>query len=65
MPTDNGLRLDEDQYVAPTIPKMTERNPEQPVARFEMWPRTAALEHHELLSQSQDLQTEVVAGVKE
>jgi hypothetical protein len=63
-PTHDGLGFHHHNRIAPTIAKRRQRNPEQPVATFEMWARTLAFEHGDLLSQGKDLQTKIVAGAE-
>jgi len=52
--TVSGLRIWEDS--GPAGPKVTESDPEQPVAGVQGWPRSPALKYGNLLAEGQDLE---------
>ena len=59
MPTDDGVRLYDDQGIAPSWPQATKENPEETVARGKRWACSLLLEDGELLSQCGILDCEV------
>ena len=56
VPTDDSLRLHDDQDLGPAGPDAAESGPEEPVQGVQRWPRPLALEHGELLSEGEDLE---------
>ena len=65
MPANHGIRLNDDQSIAPPSPQRTQRHPEQAVPTPEARPRPVAFEYGDLLSRRQNLQAQIMAGAKE
>jgi hypothetical protein len=61
VPTDNRLRLHDDQDFGPAGPSAAEDRPEEPVAGVECWSGPLSFEHGYLLSQGEDFKGEVAA----
>lgn len=57
--SDNGLRLDEDEPPCPAVPGPSQRDPESSVRVVQLRPRSPALQHLHLLSQSEILHNEI------
>ena len=64
MPGDNGFRFDDDQDVAPCRPEAAEQDPKYSILDSQPRVRLFSLEYAQLLTQSKDLEAEVVAGTK-
>src|SRR5262249_36398168 len=65
VPADNRLGFDDDQHLAPARPHPTKCGPEQTVQGVHGRPRSLALEHSNLLSQSEDFQSCVGSTAEE
>ena len=65
VPTYDSLWLDDEEHTTPSRPKCRKSHPEQPVEARQMWAWTLSFEYRKLLPQGKDLQTKIVAGVKE
>jgi len=61
MPTDHGLRRDNNERVLPSGPEATGGDPEELVIETEFGFRVPALQHRELLPKGQILQEQVLA----
>ena len=64
LPGDHRARLDEDEGVLPTRPRLREPDPEQAVGRLEPWAPPTAVKHCELMPQGEDLEVQGDAGAE-
>src|SRR6266545_8147056 len=65
MPSDDGLRLHQDQRLPPMQPKLSEQDPEEPVWLSQPGPRLLPFGDRQLLAKRGDLQREIVPRHKE
>jgi hypothetical protein len=65
VPADHGVGFDDDQGAFPTRPELLQQDPEQPIRRVQWRPRPFALEYRHLLSESQNLKSEIGTGPEE
>ena len=65
MPGDDGLRLDDDEDVAPGRPQVTQRRPEESVPGVQFRPRPFTLENRDLLAQGEDFDRGIASAPKE
>src|SRR5215472_15065997 len=65
MPSDHGLRLDNDEDLGPAGPDAAEGGPEEAVPTIQGRPRSLAFEHGDLLAQSEDLHGCVASRTEE
>ena len=65
MPADNGFGSDQDERISPPWRETPQRDPKQAVNIVEARPRMLALEHRDLLTRGENLETEVVACAEE
>ena len=65
MPGDNGFWFDNDQDVAPSMPKTAEQIPKYSILGSQPRARNFSFEHGQLLTEGKDLETEVAAGTEE
>src|SRR5438270_4535912 len=65
MPAYEGRGLHDDQNVGPAGPAATESGPENSVQPVQLGPRTFTLEHGELLSQCQNLESGIAPTAQE
>ena len=65
MPADDGLGLDQDERLHPPRPETPQCQPRQAIDAVEVRPRMSALEHGDLLSERENLQSKIVACAKE
>jgi len=64
VPADHRLGRDHDERLFPLRPKSTDGNPEKLVENAEPWPRTAPLQHDELLPKHEILEEETPVATK-
>ncbi len=64
MPTDDGLRLDDDQRLAPARPQAREDDPKNPIDHPKRWPRPFPLQDSYLLAKNEYLCVECRAAQK-
>ena len=64
MPTEHGIRLDDEERVAPCGKPSTDENPEPAVTVTEPWAWHPALQHDQLLTQAQILDDQVRSGFR-
>jgi hypothetical protein len=64
MPAEHGVRLDDEERVAPFGEPPTDENPEPPVAVTKPWAWHPALQHDQLLTQAQILDNQVRSGFR-
>ena len=62
VPGDDGLWFDDDQDASPCRPEAAEQNPEHPILDLEPRSRLSALEHSQLLAESEDLKSKTAPG---
>ena len=65
MPADDGLRFDDEQHIRPARPHVPESGPEEAIRAGQHRPRALALQHRDLLSEREDLQSEIGAPAEE
>ena len=65
VPSDDCLRLHDDQYVSPSKPQALQSRPEKPVERVQRWPRPFSLENRDLLSESKNFKCGVASTAEE
>ena len=65
MPGDNRFGFDDDQDAAPCRLESAKQNPKHSISHSQSWARIFSLEDTQLLTQSKDLKTEVVARAEE
>jgi hypothetical protein len=65
MPADDGLRLHDDEHVGPTEPEAAKGGPEESAQPVQYGPRPFAFEHGDLLSQGEDLESNIAPSAKE
>lgn len=65
VPADDGLRLHDDQDVAPAWPQTAECRPEESVQRVQYRPRPLAFENGDLLSKGEDFKGRVASALTE
>jgi hypothetical protein len=65
MPTDHGLRTDDEEGLLPGRPKAAREHPEESVERTEFRSGVPALQNRELLAERQVLQEEDLSRMKE
>ena len=64
MPTDNGLRLDDDQRLAPARPQARQDDPENPIDHPKRWPEPFPLQDSHLLAEGEHFCVECRAAQK-
>ena len=62
VPTDHSFWFDDQEDSGPARPKAAQGGPEQPIAGVQERPRSLALEHSDLLAQSQDFRVDINSG---
>ena len=62
VPTDHSFWFDDQEDSGPARPKAAQGGPEQPIAGVQERPRSLALEHSDLLAESQDFQSGISPG---
>jgi hypothetical protein len=65
MPLYDGLGLHDDEDVGPTGPKAAKCDPEESVQLVQRQPRPFAFEHGKLLSEGEDLESDIASIAKE
>ena len=65
MPTDHGVRLDNDEDIAPARPEPTECRPEESIQGVQHWARTFAFQDGDLLSQGKDFKSRIAPAPEE
>ena len=61
MPPNHRVRLDNHKRLGPVRPEVAQQNPKQPVGRLQPYPLGAALQNNQLVPQSNDFKSEIVA----
>ena len=64
MPGNNGVWFNDDKRIHPSRPKPVKQDPKQPIAALEPRAGVFSIEHTQLLPQSENLETEIVARTK-
>jgi len=49
VPSNDGIRFDDNQSILPGTPKFGKQSPENPVDRSDFWPFVCAFQHRQLL----------------
>jgi hypothetical protein len=62
MPCGDGFWFHNQEDIGPAGPKAPQGGPEQPVAGVQVWPRSLAFEHSDLLAECQDFQGDIGSG---
>ena len=65
VPSDDCLRLHDDQYVSPSRPQALQSRPEKPIERAQEWPRPFSLEDRDLLSEGENFKGGVASTAEE
>ena len=65
MPADDGLRLDDDQDVPPTMPEAAQSAAEEAVEAIQGRTRSLAFQYSDLLSKGENLKCRVAATAEE
>ena len=65
MPPNHRFRLDNQKRLGPVRPEVAQQNPKQPVGTLQPCPLGAALQNNQLVPQSNDFKSEIVARSNE